>query len=367
MTMVDPWDGRRVTVDPFADVPPPDRAPDEKVTLPSAERSRLRDGGSFVLDAPERVPAVWGVGDDVLWAQGEALMLVGPPGVGKTTLGGQLVRARLGLSDAVLGLPVRPGRRRVLYLAMDRPQQIARGLRRIFTPDERDVLDERLAVWTGPPPADLAQDTGTLAELARSADADTVVVDSVKDAALGLTDDQVGAGYNRARQQAIAAGVEILELHHQVKRGANGGPPNTLADVYGSAWITAGAGSVLLLSGAAGDPIVELRHLKQPASEVGPLQVMHDHTTGTSEIWQGTDLLAVACASPNGITSKAAACALFSTEKPTPAEEQKARRKLDNLVKSGDLHRRDGSPGGPHGSTPATWHDALTLDLGATA
>jgi hypothetical protein len=34
--------------------------------------------------------------------------------------------------------------------------------------------------------------------------------------------------------------------------------------------ITAGAGSVVLLWGAAGDPIVEWRHLKQPAAEVGP-------------------------------------------------------------------------------------------------
>ncbi len=371
MHLVDPWDGSALPPDPYSDVPPPAAPPDEPVAAPSPNPAQhpaqLRAGGSFVLDAPDQVPAVWGSGDEVLWARGEALMLVGPPGVGKTTLGGQLVRGRLGLADNVLGLPVQPGQRRVLYMAMDRPQQIARGLRRLFTADERAALDERLTVWIGPPPADLAQDTGTLLELAQSADADTVVIDSVKDAALGLTDDQVGAGYNRARQQAIAAGVEILELHHQVKRGANGGPPNTLADVYGSAWITAGAGSVLLLSGAAGDPIVELRHLKQPASEVGPFRILHDHTTGTSAVWRGVDLLAVACAAPAGITSKAAACALFSTDKPTSAEEQKARRRLDALVKSGDLYRRDGSVGGPSGSTPATWHDALTLDLEATA
>lgn len=350
--------------DPWVDVPPPEEPPGEG-TMPVAEDSptRLRPGGSFILDAPETVPAVWGAGDDVLWARGEALMLVGSPGVGKTTIAGQLVRARLGLAEHVLGYPVRSGRRRVLYLAMDRPQQIARGLRRLFSDDERETLDARLTVWPGPPPADLAQETRTLLDLARSANADTVVIDSVKDAALGLTDDQVGAGYNRARQLAIAAGVEILELHHQVKRGANGGKPDTLADVYGSTWITAGAGSVVLLAGAAGDPIVELRHLKQPAGEVGPLRVIHDHTAGTSAVWHGTDLLAMACASAAGLTSKAAACALFSTDKPSPAEEQKARRRLDSLVKEGLLRRREGAVGGPHGNTPATWHDASVLDL----
>lgn len=187
--------------------------------------SRLKPGGSRILDAPDTVPAAWGDGDQVLWARGEALMLVGPPGVGKTTIAGQLVRARLGLVDQVLGWPVQPGNRRLLYLAMDRPQQIARSLRRLFTEDDRDTLDERLVRWSGPPPADLAQDTNVLVELARSAGADSVVVDSLKDAAIGLTDDAVAGGYNRARQACIEAGVEILELHHQVKRGTNGGKP----------------------------------------------------------------------------------------------------------------------------------------------
>lgn len=343
----------------------PDHPPDRPT--PAEQMARLRDGGQFILDAPDTVPAVWGRGDDVLWAQGEALMLVGGPGVGKTTIAGQLVRARLGLDDSVLGWPVQPGRRRLLYLAMDRPQQIARGLRRLFTEEERQPLNERLSVWVGPPPADLAQSTGTLLELAQSADADTVVVDSIKDAALGLADDQVAGGYNRARQLAIAAGVEILELHHQVKRGANGGAPTQLADVYGSAWLTAGAGSVVLLAGAAGDPIVELRHLKQPAGEIGPLRISHDHAAGTSAIWHSTDLLAIARATPAGVTAKAAAGALFSTDKPTAAQLERARRRLDALVRSGDLDRRDATVGGANGTTPTTWHDASTLDLGEPA
>jgi len=359
-----PWGPR----DPYADVPPPERPPDEPPPSPSPasadeRRPRLLPGGDFILDAPDTVPAVWGTGDDVLWARGEALMLVGGPGVGKTTVAGQLVRARLGMAETVLGWPVQRGQRRLLYLAMDRPQQIARGLRRLFTEADRDHLNGRLEVWKGPPPADFAQSVETLLNMARSADADTIVVDSLKDAAIGLVDDTVAAGYNRARQLAIAAGIEVLELHHQVKRGANGGTPNTLADVYGSMHLTSGAGSVVLLAGAAGDPIVELRHLKQPASDVGPLRVMHDHATGTSRVWHSADLLAMAHASHVGITAKAAAQALFSTDDPKPNDIEKARRRLDALTNSGDLYRRDPVRGGPNGSTPATWHDTSTLDL----
>src|SRR5690606_35653346 len=76
----------------------------------------LAPGGSWVLDIPDTTPAVWGEGDDVLWSAGEALMICGQQGVGKTTLAHQLIRARLGLDTQVLGFPVAPADRRVLYL-----------------------------------------------------------------------------------------------------------------------------------------------------------------------------------------------------------------------------------------------------------
>jgi hypothetical protein len=231
---------------------------------------RMRDGASFILDAPDKVPSIWGDGDECLWAEGEALMIVGPPGVGKTTLTGQVVRGLLGLQGSVLGLPVRTAEARVLYLAMDRPAQIARGLRRAFDEADRPILSERLRVWEGPPPGDIAKHPDVMLTLAELAEADVVIVDSVKDAAVGLTEDETAASYNRARQKCLANHVQVLELHHMVKRGANGTKPTELADVYGSAWLTAGAGSVLLLWGAAGDLLVEMKHLKQPVGEVGP-------------------------------------------------------------------------------------------------
>ncbi len=327
------------TPDPYGAAPAPD------------VRSRMTPGGAFILDAPDHVPARWGHGDEVLWAEGEALTIAGPPGVGKTTLAGQIVRGCL-LGGDLLGLPIRPARR-VLYLAMDRPRQIARALRRNLGDVGRDVLDDRLVVWPGPPIVDIAKVPETLVGYARLAEADVVIVDSLKDAAVGLSEDAVGAGYNRARQMCLAEGVDVLELHHVVKRGANGTQPTTLADLYGSAWITAGAGSVVLLWGAAGDPIVELRHLKQPAAEVGPLKISHDHDAGTSSVWHAADLLTLARLSGStGITAKAAACHLFATDKPTPAETEKARRRLDRHVRESDLAFAEGDK---TVSRPAVW------------
>lgn len=336
------------------DHPPPGDtgAPAEEGTHP-----RLHDGASFILDHPAEIPAIWGDGDEVLWASGESLMIVGPPGVGKTTLGGQVLRARLGITSSVLGTTVVPTRSRVLYLAMDRPRQIARSLRRTFAETDRDVLADRLRVWEGPPPGDVAKHPDVLLALARLADADTVVLDSVKDAAVGLTEDEVAAGYNRARQTLLAAGVELLELHHLVKRGVNGAKPTQLADVYGSAWLTAGAGSVVLLWGAAGDDIVKMYHLKQPASEVGPWQIAHDHAAGYSEIYEPTTLVEIVGRSHSGMTAKQVAAVLHGEER-AESKQKTTKRALDKEVGLGRLVKRPGKAGGSGGSGGDTYHRA---------
>lgn len=329
--------------------------------------SRFKDGAAFILDAPDALPNVWGDGDESLWAEGEALMICGPPGVGKTTLTGQVVRGLLGLQRSVLGLAVRPARQRVLYLAMDRPAQIARGLRRAFHESERDILKERLRFWEGPPPGDVAKHPTVLLALAQLAEADVIIIDSVKDAAVGLSEDEVAAAYNRARQNCLANGVQVLELHHMVKRGAGGGKPKELADVYGSAWLTAGAGSVMLLWGAAGDPIVEMIHLKQPGGEVGPWRLAHDHDRGTTSIFHNVDLVEMLAASGSGgLTPKSAAAALFETEKPTEAERLKAQRKLDKLVEQGLATVSTSSPEASGGRPRRVYRSATTSNHGAT-
>jgi hypothetical protein len=326
----------------------------ESVPPPDAPR-RAVDGAAFIFDALSTVPALWGQGNSVLWAQSESLMIAGPQGLCKTTLAGLLMRAQLGLGDGqVLGLPVAPIDGRILYLAMDRPRQIARSLRRQFADADREVLAERVIMWPGPLPADLAAQPTLLAGMVDHFGAKAVYLDSLKDAVIGLTKDEVAAAYNRARQYVLQTGCDLCDLHHMIKRRPDGGPPKSIEDVYGSGWLTNGCGSVILLTGDPGDPLIGLRHAKQPAEEVGPWTLTVEPDSGELNLWFKTDLLDLAKATgPDGLTAKAAAVALFDTDKPTRGQTEKARRQLNAKVADGVLVRLDGSKGRGEGSEAA--------------
>lgn len=298
---------------------------------------RVSRGGAFVYDVPETPPSIWGTGDQVLWAQGEGLLVAGPTGVGKSTLVAQLVAGRVGIVDQVLGHPISAGRKPVLYLAMDRPVQIRRLLHRYFRHhDARAILDEQLIVWSGPLPATLNANPGVIVDLALELGVGTVVVDSLKDAAVKLTDDESGGNINRAFQEVTAESIDLVVLHHQRKAVGDGGKaPKSLDDIYGSALIPAGMGSVLSLWGQAGDPIVELLHLKQPLEQLPPTRIEHDNVTGSSSIVAGFDPLAyLRGRGVRGSTAKEAAVAMFEKQSPTPNEVAKAKRQLERLHRS---------------------------------
>lgn len=327
---------------------------EETAATEAGSTYRFVSGGSFILDLPSLPAALWGKDSDVLLADGEALIIAGSQGTGKTTLGQQLALGRAGFPEnsQLLGYPIEPGGR-VLYLAMDRPRQASRSFRRMVGAAWRSELDARITVWPGPPPQDLARHPEILTRLCQAAEADTCIVDSVKDAAIGLTDDEVGAGWNRARQLALVNGVQLVELHHLRKTlGREQARAQSLDDLYGSTWITAGAGSVILLAGQPGEDVVELRHLKQPAAEVGPLRVRHDHAAGRSSIEVEPDLVELA-GSGDGITAIDAAAALFDTRKPSRGQKEQARRRLGKLTHTGLLVEVSIADSG--GNEPTRW------------
>jgi replicative DNA helicase len=315
------------------------------------------DGWAFVTDTATETAPVWGEPGKAAWASGESLMLVGPPGVGKSTIAQQVVLSRLGLLSQVLDMPVQPGEK-VLYIAADRPSQLARAFSRIVRPADEETLRQRLVFWSGPLPASLNVEPQLLAELAAEHGADTVVIDSLKDVVGKLTDDEAGLAYNNARQQLLRDGVELLELHHQRKQGqdASRNQRPVLDQVYGSAWFTAGAGSVLFLNGAAGDPVVLLHHLKTVNGEIGPLPIVHDHPRGTSRVdtYLGP-LTLLRQAAGRGLTARQLAEQITGDRNPSPADVAKARRRLEALAKTGQAAQESGAGGGAGGGQATRW------------
>lgn len=325
---------------PTNDTEPVEATPDR------ARHDRAVDGAAFVADESAEIAAVWGSGQQVLWAEGEGLMVVGPDGVGKTSLVQQLVRARLGLADELLGFPVAPTARKVLMIAADRPRQSARSFRRMTSDEDLEILRDRLVVWRGPLPFDVTAEPSRLAEFTKGYGADTLVTDSLKDVALDLSKDEIGGRVNLACQEVIAEGIELGVIHHQRKETSGGGKPKHLADVYGSRWLTAGMGSVILLWGEAGDLVVELNHLKQPAEEVGPLDLVHDHRTGTTIVRERPTVESLLAQASFGLTVSDTARLYFGTEgKPTANQIEKVRRRLEALIEKGDAERRDDPDG----------------------
>lgn len=323
----------------------------------------LVDGGAFILDAPKHVPPVWGEGSEVLWAQGEPLMICGPQGVGKSTIAQQLVLSRLGILDLhVLGYVVTPDPdRSVLYVAADRPSQIARSMRRMVRPQHRRTLSDGLNVWRGPLPFDITQHPGKLLGMAAACGAGTVVIDSLKDVAMPLTEDRVGSAVNSALQVVIAEGIEVLSLHHQRKANADNKRPASLADVYGSVWLTAGHGSIVVLWGEPGDPVIELTHLKQPADQVGPLELTHDHVAGVTTVHERPTARALIATANGGVTVAEAAARLYGPN-PDRNDIEKARRKLDDLVRQSIAEKVPGdTPKAPATYRPAN-HAVIQRD-----
>ena len=292
-------------------------------------------GGRFVFEQPSTLKPRWGKGGDVLWERGESLFLVGPTGVGKTTVGAQVVAGLIGLQPDVLGFPMEQASR-VLYLAMDRPRQIARAWGRLFAPADRQTLDDRLTVWRGPLPMRLDLVPEALVEMAHTYQAEVVIIDSLKDAVTELGKDGPAGAFNQAVQFCSRDDVDVLTLHHQ-RKAVEGHKPTALEDVYGNTWLTAGAGSVVLLWGDAGSSVVELTHLKQPADPVGPLTIEHDHLRGTSSVTTGWDPLAyLTHVGPSGATLDQAVQAHYgAAQKPGGAKWKTTERRLGRLVQDG--------------------------------
>lgn len=311
------------------------------------ESSSYLIGEKFIFDTPAEVPALWGRnGKEILWAKGQGLTIVAPQGTGKTSLAALLVESLLGLSENVLGFPVQQTES-LLYLAMDRPYQIASAMRRVFEPHGREGLqDKKFTVWIGPPEKDLGKNPEHLMEMCNEVGARTVFIDSLKDAALRLTDEASAQGWNLAVQYCLREGIQVCALHHPTKHtGRDADRLIDLSDVYGSGWVTAGMGSVLSMWGAVGSSFFELTQLKSPTMVLDPLVVRRNDRTGGMEVIGGSLDWAWFFTEPHSIADL---CKHMFGAETSRGNQEKARRQVHDLLARGVIvkHAESGNGSG---------------------
>lgn len=314
--------------------------PSPKLTVASPAQQPIvtdhLDLGGIIFDQPAIPPALWGNGSEVLAAIGEPTILYSATGIGKTTLAQRILLAAIGIGPPeVLGYPVRQIEGRVLYVAADRPAQAMRSLRRMVKEADRATLDERFRWERRKRLRITPEHPESILEAAQAAEASLLVLDSLKDLVAKVSDEASGQAYNDAAQLCVANGVDTIALHHPRKAsGEQGRKDLSLDDVYGSTWITAGAGSVIALNGKAGEGIAKLQHLKMPAEEVGPFDIDFDYDRGTVTTIGRRDLRLWIDEVRTATTAEATAY-LLGKPNATESEKKAVRRKLNRLEKDG--------------------------------
>jgi hypothetical protein len=253
------------------------------------------DGYEFMFgEVAEDVP-IWGDGDRLLWTEGGGLMIPSDQGLGKSFTAQQIVLGRLGLGPGhLLGLTLHKlaPEKSVVYLALDRPRQIARSMVRLFNTDaEREVAKQRLKIWTKTAPIDILGDSHAFADWLQDTfgtGIGDVIVDSVKDLTpADLSKGDVGQALDMAWKECRARGMSTLLLHHERKTGNDASRANrqpSLDNIYGSVWLTSGMDSVLHIQGQQGANIVTYTHLKPIIDLLDPIDAMHDQERGRTDV-----------------------------------------------------------------------------------
>ena len=308
-------------------------------TREPAWASLLIDGKAWLLSGSDKMQALWGDEERILAAHLQPTLIAGETGSSKTTLTQHLIFGCLSVPgyEYMLGLPVVPTEGNVLLLASDRPTQIRDSLRRFMNSTEAwDIIEERLVVWQGPPPEDVGDDPLLLLDMARHAGATLVVPDSLKDMALRLEDGVIGAAVNQAFQHLVADGRDVLAPTMLRKGGRQDKSSEiTLDDIYGSAHIKYGAGSILVVQRHPTD--YEIRQMKSPNGEYPILRYQLGKDGSATLGGDDPFVFVVRQAGDIGISTGDVACTIFHPDGSAcpDADVEKARRRLHKLEEEG--------------------------------
>lgn len=245
--------------------------------------------GDWALEEKQVSRAVVGRDNEILWARGESLIIVGDTGHGKSTVAQNIVCAGIGLQPEALGMLVQP-MARVLYIAADRPSQIKYSIKRMVSEATREHWNSRVFIHEGPLDFTLNDHPELLLPFLDVVSTQHfgglplthLVIDSLKDLVSAMDENEQGIQINHAFQAVCQSGIELAACLHPRKMGSPGKKDErepVLDDVGGNKLITAGAGSVLYI-GSPANGLSKVYHLKSPAGKIEDMMLRFNSHTG---------------------------------------------------------------------------------------
>ena len=231
--------------------------------------------------SPEYIPLIGNKDTGLLWAKGAPLYIAGSEGTGKTFLLLQYVRAAFSNEKWLGRFRVAPLERheRIVILNMDRPEPLKIRLGQIIETMALPPMPHRIQMlqMSDLQGKNLINDPTLLKDICRETESTHVLIDGLDRLLEDVTADQGGRAVADGMTHALSGGFQVMATMHLVKSRDNAPANNRSRDVYGSQYLGASAGSLLVLNKESETCIT----LKQRKNIVGhePFdgRVIHDH------------------------------------------------------------------------------------------
>ena len=210
------------------------------------------------------------------------------------------------------------------------------AFKRLVNLNDADLLAETPRHWKGAAPVRSREvRSGALADFVESHRAGTLMIDSVKDMTVGLSDDVQRCQFNMAIEEGHRPRHRVLSNHHQRKAQAEKKRPDTLDDVYGPRGLPQATEACCLLWGKPNDPIVTLHHVKSPRMRSDRSNSRSTSSKEADSPRRRNRAGTAGCRRHDGLEAADAARQVYETDKPSAARREKIRRQLEELVKGG--------------------------------
>ena len=201
---------------------------------------------------PEYIPIIGNKDAGLLWAKGAPLFIGGSEGTGKTVLLLQYIRAVLHRELWLDRFPVTPlsSNERLMILNMDRPEPLKIRLAQILEEVDLSLIPNKIKMlqMSEMQGKNLVNDPTLLKDICAETGTTHLLIDGLDRLVTDITADQGGRAIADGMTHALSGGFHVMGTMHLVKSRDNAPANNRSRDLYGSQYLGASAGAIVILN-----------------------------------------------------------------------------------------------------------------------